>query len=111
MSGARLDLGQTDAALAELEIPELDPTTAYSYSPALFDAYATVLEELGRDDRGRASGSSGRSAHPMRSSRPRTRATSTSSRSSNSSWIEDAPELDVDDDADPELDGEDAALA
>jgi tetratricopeptide (TPR) repeat protein len=49
MSGARLDLGQTEQALAELEIPELDPKTAYSYSPALFDAYATVLEELGRE--------------------------------------------------------------
>jgi hypothetical protein len=48
MSGARLDLGQTDQALAELEIPELDPKTAFAYSPALFDAYATVLEELGR---------------------------------------------------------------
>jgi tetratricopeptide (TPR) repeat protein len=48
MSGARLDLGQNDQALAELEIPELDPKTAFSYSPALFDAYATVLEELGR---------------------------------------------------------------
>ena len=50
MSGARLDLGQTEAALAELEIPQLDPKTAYSYSPALFDSYATVLEELGRSD-------------------------------------------------------------
>jgi tetratricopeptide (TPR) repeat protein len=50
MSGARLDLGQTDAALAELQIPELDPDTAFSYSPALFDAYATVLEDLGRTD-------------------------------------------------------------
>jgi hypothetical protein len=50
MSGARLDLGQTQQALAELEIPELDPATAFAYSPALFDAYATVLEELGRDD-------------------------------------------------------------
>jgi hypothetical protein len=49
MSGARLDLGQTDQALSELEIPELDPKTAFSYSPALFDAYATVLEELGRE--------------------------------------------------------------
>jgi hypothetical protein len=48
MSGARLDLGQNDQALAELEIPELDPKTAFAYSPALFDAYATVLEELGR---------------------------------------------------------------
>jgi tetratricopeptide (TPR) repeat protein len=50
MSGARLDLGQNEQALAELEIPELDPKTAFSYSPALFDAYATVLEELGRND-------------------------------------------------------------
>lgn len=49
MSGARLDLGQLDAALAELEIPQLDPDTAFSYSPALFSAYATVLEDLGRD--------------------------------------------------------------
>jgi hypothetical protein len=49
MSGARLDLEQKDAALTELEIAELDPTKAFSYSPALFDAYATVLEELGRD--------------------------------------------------------------
>jgi len=48
MSGARLDLEQPDAALVELEIPQLDPTKAFSYSPALFSAYATVLEELGR---------------------------------------------------------------
>jgi tetratricopeptide (TPR) repeat protein len=48
MSGARLDLGHPEAALAELEIAQLDPTTAFSYSPGLFDAYATVLEELGR---------------------------------------------------------------
>lgn len=50
MSGARLDLGNPEAALVELEIPQLDPTTAYSYSPALFDAYATVLEDLGRTE-------------------------------------------------------------
>ncbi len=50
MSGARLDLGQADAALRELEIPQLDRTRAFSYSPDLFDAYGTVLEELGRDD-------------------------------------------------------------
>lgn len=49
MSGARLDLGNPEAALIELEIPQLDPSTAYSWSPALFDAYATVLEELGRE--------------------------------------------------------------
>ncbi|MRG60802.1 hypothetical protein GE115_13135 [Agromyces sp. CFH 90414] len=48
MSGARLDLGQPDLALGELEIPQLDPNVAFSYSPALFAAYAEVLEELGR---------------------------------------------------------------
>ena len=50
MSGARLDLGQVDAALVELQIAQLDPTTAYSYSPALFESYGSVLEELGRDE-------------------------------------------------------------
>ena len=50
LSGARLDLGQTEAALRELEIPQLDPSTAYRFSPALFDSYAVVLAELGRDD-------------------------------------------------------------
>jgi hypothetical protein len=49
MSGARLDQGKPDAALAELEIPQLDPDRAYSYSPDLYFAYAEVLEELGRD--------------------------------------------------------------
>ncbi|WP_188744524.1 hypothetical protein [Agromyces bauzanensis] len=48
MSGARLDLGQPELALAELEIPQLDPDRAFSYSPALFSAYAEVLEELER---------------------------------------------------------------
>ena len=50
MSGARLDLEQLDAALAELEIPQLDPNRAFSWSPALFAAYAAVLEDLGRTD-------------------------------------------------------------
>ncbi|WP_241973167.1 hypothetical protein [Cryobacterium sp. TMT2-14] len=50
MSGARLDLGETEAALSELEIPQLDPKTAFSYSAELFAAYAEVLGELGRDD-------------------------------------------------------------
>lgn len=49
MSGARLDQGKPDAALAELEIPQLDPDRAYSYSPELYFAYAEVLDELGRD--------------------------------------------------------------
>lgn len=50
MSGARLDLGQPERALEELEIPQLDPTTAYSWSAPLFSAYATVLEDLGRTE-------------------------------------------------------------
>jgi len=50
MSGARLDLGQLDAALTELVIPQLDPTAVFSYSPNLFAAYATVLEDLNRPD-------------------------------------------------------------
>jgi len=50
MSGARLDLGQTELALGELEIPELDPDRAFEWSPALFYARAAVLEDLGRED-------------------------------------------------------------
>ncbi|GAA4153509.1 hypothetical protein GCM10022286_00020 [Gryllotalpicola daejeonensis] len=50
MSGARLDLGQPELALGELEIPQLNPDVAYSWSPALFQAYGDVLEELGRTD-------------------------------------------------------------
>ena len=56
MSGARLDLGQPELALAELEIPQLDPDRAFSYSPALFSAYAEVLAELGRDQPRRTNG-------------------------------------------------------
>jgi hypothetical protein len=50
MSGARLDLGEPERALSELDIPELDPDRAFEWSPALFAARATVLEELGRDE-------------------------------------------------------------
>jgi hypothetical protein len=50
MSGARLDLDQPERALSELEIPELDPDRAFEWSPALFAARATVLEELDRPD-------------------------------------------------------------
>jgi hypothetical protein len=49
MSGARLDLGETERALQELDIPELDPDRAFEWSPALFAARAAVLEELGRE--------------------------------------------------------------
>ncbi|WP_258065436.1 hypothetical protein [Rathayibacter sp. AY1B8] len=50
MSGARLDLGQAELALMELEIPQLDPDRAFSYSPDLFAAYSLVLEEVGRSE-------------------------------------------------------------
>ncbi|MEV7621146.1 hypothetical protein AB0N59_13525 [Microbacterium sp. NPDC089321] len=50
MSGARLDRGETELALGELEIPELDPNRAFEWSPALFAARAAVLEDLGRTD-------------------------------------------------------------
>ena len=48
-SGARLDLGQNDLALAELEIKELDASRVFDYSPPLFWAYADTLEVLGRE--------------------------------------------------------------
>lgn len=50
MSGARLDRGELELALGELEIPELDPNRAFEWSPALFAARAAVLEDLGRAD-------------------------------------------------------------
>jgi len=48
-SGARADLGQPDAAVAELEIPQLDINRAFSYSPRLFRAYADALTAAGRE--------------------------------------------------------------
>lgn len=48
LSGARLDLGQPLQALYELEIEQLNPKQAFSWSPELFASYANVLEDLGR---------------------------------------------------------------
>uniref|UniRef100_UPI001F108A5D hypothetical protein n=1 Tax=unclassified Microbacterium TaxID=2609290 RepID=UPI001F108A5D len=50
MSGARLDQGDLELALGELEIPELDPDRAFEWSPSLFAARAAVLEDLGRTE-------------------------------------------------------------
>jgi tetratricopeptide (TPR) repeat protein len=47
-AGARADLGQLDAAVAELEIAQLDINRAFSYSPRLFRAYADALAAVGR---------------------------------------------------------------
>lgn len=49
VSGARADLGQKEAALAALEISQLDKNRAFSYSPRLFRAYADALAAVGRD--------------------------------------------------------------
>jgi tetratricopeptide (TPR) repeat protein len=49
-SGARTDLQQFDAAVAALEIPQLDRNRAFSYSPRLFRAYADALEAASRAD-------------------------------------------------------------
>ncbi len=49
LSGARLDLGQNELALVELEIKELDPANVFEYSVPLFWAYSDTLEVLGRE--------------------------------------------------------------
>ncbi|MFW0771683.1 hypothetical protein ACLRGI_00750 [Paenarthrobacter nitroguajacolicus] len=49
-SGARADLNQLDAAVSELEIPQLDINRAFSYSPRLFRAYAEALSAVGRTE-------------------------------------------------------------
>jgi hypothetical protein len=49
-AGARTDLGQLDAAVAELGIPQLDINRAFSYSPRLFRAYADALAAVGREE-------------------------------------------------------------
>ncbi|MBT2597784.1 hypothetical protein J7I92_21590 [Arthrobacter sp. ISL-72] len=49
-AGARTDLGQLDAAVAELEIAQLDMNRAFSYSPRLFRAYADALAAVGRTE-------------------------------------------------------------
>ncbi|WP_235436579.1 hypothetical protein [Arthrobacter sp. RIT-PI-e] len=48
VSGARTDLGQADAAVSALEIPQLDLHRAFSFSPRLFRVYADALDAVGR---------------------------------------------------------------
>ncbi|UWX98194.1 hypothetical protein N2K95_05930 [Arthrobacter zhaoxinii] len=50
VSGARMDMEQFDAAVAALEIPQLDRNRAFSYSPRLFRAYADALDIAGRGE-------------------------------------------------------------
>lgn len=48
VSGIHRDAGDLEAARRALEIPELNPRRAFSYSPRLYSAYAEVLEALDR---------------------------------------------------------------
>jgi hypothetical protein len=48
MSGARLDKGELDLAIAELEIKELDLSRVFEYSPDLFRAYGECLKDSAR---------------------------------------------------------------
>ena len=49
-AGARRDMGDGKAALAELQVPELKERRARPWVARLFYAYGDVLEELGRED-------------------------------------------------------------
>lgn len=48
-AGARMDLGQTEQALAILSTPQLDPTRSGQTAARLFYAYADALLTLGRE--------------------------------------------------------------
>jgi tetratricopeptide (TPR) repeat protein len=50
VSGARRDLGQPQAAVLALQIPQLSSTTVQGYTPRLWYAYADALLGAGRRD-------------------------------------------------------------
>ena len=50
VSGIHLDNDDPQAAVAALEIPQLNPRRGFSYSPRLFSAYAEALQAAGRQD-------------------------------------------------------------
>jgi tetratricopeptide (TPR) repeat protein len=52
-SGARRDLGQFEAAVVTLQIPELKDRKLKPWSPRLYYAYADALFEAGREDEAR----------------------------------------------------------
>lgn len=49
VSGIHADVGNSQAALEALQIPQLDKNRGFSYSPRLFRAYAEALRGVGRD--------------------------------------------------------------
>jgi tetratricopeptide (TPR) repeat protein len=50
VSGARRDLGEHDAAVVGLQVPELDASRDEPWVPRLFYAYAEALQAAGRTD-------------------------------------------------------------
>ncbi|MFC5139747.1 hypothetical protein ACFPK1_16015 [Actinomycetospora rhizophila] len=50
VSGARRDLGENDAAVVGLQVPELDASREDPWVPRLFYAYAEALQAAGRTD-------------------------------------------------------------
>jgi hypothetical protein len=50
VSGARRDLGENDAAVVGLQVPELDTSRDDPWVPRLFYAYAEALQAAGRTD-------------------------------------------------------------
>lgn len=50
VAGIHLENDDAKAAVAALEIPQLNPRRGFSYSPRLFRAYAQALEAAGRTD-------------------------------------------------------------
>jgi tetratricopeptide (TPR) repeat protein len=50
VSGARRDLGQADAAVVALQIPELTAAATHAFTPRLRYAYADALLQAGRRD-------------------------------------------------------------
>ena len=50
VSGARRDLGELDAAVVGLQVPELDASRDEPWAPRLFYAYGEALQAAGRTD-------------------------------------------------------------
>jgi tetratricopeptide (TPR) repeat protein len=50
VSGARRDLGQPQAAVLALQVPQLSSTAVHAYTPRLWYAYADALLAAGRRD-------------------------------------------------------------
>ena len=98
-----LDLGENERALQELDIPELDPDRAFSWSPGLFAARAAVLEELGRLDE---------AAQWQRRAEIAEDVIGTRDADSETLLIEEIDEVELDDDEIDDLDpdGEDAVV-